>query len=302
MIDSCSPLSVHEANASAGTESIEMTIPARTIQIDDRGEQNLPPLSRSAVATVRRFNVGFEHLFFDDARMHDFVEQHFPQYRRTFHAFTFPIQRFDFFRYLAIYKFGGFYFDTDVFLGRDLSPLLEMECVFPFEALTTNDFLRRVCGMDWEVGNYAFGAAPGHPFIGELIRNCVRSTEDPDWAMPMMQSIPRLFRDEFTVLFTTGPGMVTRTLAESRNISRRVSVLFPDDVCDQKNWNLFGDYGVHVMQGRWRGSKHLVRRRLLRMWQSRRLHRLVEESKTLGKQRSFNHCGVQELSPSVKSW
>lgn len=276
-------------------------IPSRVIQIDDRGEQSLSPFSKAAVATVRQFNPGFEHLFFDDNRMSDFIERHFPQYRRVFRSFRFPIQRFDFFRYLAVYQLGGFYFDTDVFLASSLSPLLDSGCVFPFETLTTNGFLRNTFGMDWEVGNYGFGAAPGHPFIREVINNCVRAAEDPEWTRPMMHSIPRLFREEFTVLYTTGPGLVTRTLAEYPDASRQVRVLFPDNVCDQNNWNLFGQYGVHVMQGRWRQQKNFVRRRLLVAWRTWNGKRLFEESARLGGNRSLEFRTRPARSPVGKS-
>ena len=263
-------------------------IPQRIIQLDHQGEINLTPLARAAVATVRRFNPGFEHLFFDDARMTEFVDRHFPHYRGVFQLFPFRIQRFDFFRYLAIYQLGGFYLDTDVFVGSPMTELLDAGCVFPFEALTSNRYLRQTCGIDWELGNYAFGAAPRHPFILELIRNCVRAAHDRDWILPMMRSVPRLFRRDFTVLYTTGPGMVTRTLAEYPGAAAQVRVLFPDDVCDQKHWNLFGRYGVHVMQGRWRVQEGRVRRRVLVAWQAWNWKRQLADSATLGKTRSLD--------------
>jgi mannosyltransferase OCH1-like enzyme len=244
-------------------------------------------LLKSAVATVRLSNPDFEHNFFDNDRMCQFVDRHFPHYRGAFDAFPLPIQRFDFFRYLAVYQLGGFYFDTDVFLASSLEELLTEGCVFPFESLTTSTYLRKVYGIDWEVGNYAFGALPGHPFIGQLISNCIRSLEDSRWIEPMMRSIPRVFRREFTVLYSTGPGMVTRSLAEYPEAAGQVRILFPEDVRDQDNWNLFGRYGVHVMQGRWRQRNSRVRRRLLVAWQSWRGRKLLDESAKLGNARSL---------------
>src|SRR4029077_5545531 len=137
----------------------------------------------------------------------------------------------DFFRYLAIYRLGGFYFDLDVILATDLSPLLPTGCVFPFEGLTLSRLLRSY-GMDWEIGNYAFGATPGHPFLEAVIENCVRAQKDPSWVKPMMRGLPFFFRDECLVLNTTGPGLLSRTLAENAELATTVTVLFPDDVCD----------------------------------------------------------------------
>src|SRR6266480_2435075 len=119
----------------------------------------LPLLARAATSNLRLFNPDFEYLFFDDSQVEQFIDVEFPQYRPVFNSFTARIQRYDFFRYLAVYRFGGFYFDTDVLLASGLEDLLEFGCVFPFEHLSINRFLREEYGMDWEAGNYAFGAA-----------------------------------------------------------------------------------------------------------------------------------------------
>ena len=188
-------------------------------------------------------NPDFEYVFFDDTDMDAFVASEFREYSPIYNAFSFRIQRVDFFRYLAIYHFGGFYFDLDVLLSSSLSPLLDLECVFPFEALAMNRFLRERYEMDWEIGNYGFGAAPRHPFVGALIENCVRGQKEPEWVESMMKEVPGPFRSRYYVLCTTGPRMVSRTLAEHLELAHGVSVLFPDDVCDAGNWNLLGDTG-----------------------------------------------------------
>jgi len=120
--------------------------------------------------------------------------------------------------------------------------------------------------MDWEIGNYAFGASAGHPFIHEIIENCVRAQKEPTWAEAMMESIPRMFRDEFYVVNTTGPGLVSRTLAEYPDAATQVKVLFPENVCDSTNWHRFGSYGVHLQDGTWRKRKSFFRRRSIRAW------------------------------------
>lgn len=61
----------------------------------------------------------------------------------------------------------------DVFLASNLAELLERDCIFPFEAMTFNACLREEHNMDWELGNYAFRAVAGHPFLKAVIENCV---------------------------------------------------------------------------------------------------------------------------------
>jgi hypothetical protein len=147
--------------------------------------------------------------------------------------------------------------------------------------------------MDWEIGNYAFGAAPGHPFLRAVIENCVRARREPEWAQTMVKSVPRMFRSERLVLATTGPGLVSRTLAEYPNAPGEVKVLFPDDVCDRSSWYCFGTHGVHLQVGTWRRREGLVRRVLHRTWESRTRGALMKESLRRGGKRTLEYKPVQ---------
>lgn len=259
-------------------------IPRRIIQTGKT--RALPLVEQAALAGMLALNPGFEHVYFTDADVDALIDREFPQHRAVFDAFPHKIQRFDFFRYLAVFKLGGFYFDLDVFLARGLGDLCTAECVFPFEELTLSRFLRRERGLDWEIGNYAFAARAGHPFLGAVIENCVRAQRDPTWAAPMLRDIPAPFRAGFEVLNTTGPGLLSRTLAENPGLAPSIRVLFPNDVRDERAWHKFGDYGVHLMAASWRGKGGLLRRRLAMMWETRRRRQCAAESATLGPSRS----------------
>jgi inositol phosphorylceramide mannosyltransferase catalytic subunit len=259
-------------------------IPRRIIQTGKTRE--LAPLARAAAVNLRLLHPDWDYLFFDDDDVGRFVSQEFPNYKTAFDNFAYPIQRFDFFRYLAVYQFGGFYFDLDVFLSKDLAELLPERCVFPFEELTLNRFLRRRYHMDWEIGNYAFGAEPGHPFLEAVMENCVRAQRDTNWVKPMMAGIPGIFHSEFYILNTTGPGVLSRTYAENPEFAGSMKVLFPEDVCDEATWHKFGSFGVHLMNGSWRENGGFVYRRLAGWWESRCKGNLLAESLRLGPTRS----------------
>lgn len=263
--------------------NVSETIPKRIIQTGK--SRTLPLSARASAASLQALNPDFEYIFFDDEGVADLISREFSQYRPIFEGFPFRIQRFDFFRYLAVYHHGGFYFDLDVFLAADLRELLNSTCVFPFEELTLSRFLRATYGMDWEIGNYAFGAAARSPFLGAVIENCVRAQKDPAWVRPAMAGIPMLFRSEFEVLNTTGPGLLSRTLAENPKLAADVTVLFPEDVRDDRNWHQFGDYGVHMMEGSWRTRGGFFRRRLAWWLESRVRKRFLKESTRLGAKR-----------------
>jgi len=264
---------------------MENHIPKRIIQIWIGKNLDLPLFEKAASANIKLLHPNYEYILFDDEKVEAFIKQQPSTYQKTFHSFNFTIQKVDFFRYLAIYNLGGFYFDLDVLLASNLSPLLDRECVFSFEDLNISRFLRRSYGMDWAIGNYAFGAAPGHPFLKAVIENCVRAQKDPAWVEPMMRGIPRLFRPEFLVLNTSGPTLVSRTLAENPALAETVTVLFPDDVCDSRNRQHFGNFGIHLMKGNWRTNYGWLRRRLAGAWEVWTYQTLLKESRKLGKTR-----------------
>jgi len=260
------------------------TIPKRLIQTGKT--RDLSPIEKAAVSNLRLLHPDWEYLFFDDTDIRKFIAAEFPQYQVVFDSFQRAIQRIDFFRYLAVYRFGGFYFDLDVFLSRSLDDLLNHSCVFPFEELTLSRYLRDEFRMDWEIGNYAFGATPNHPFLAAVIENCVRAQREPSWNDDMLNGIPRIFRPEFVVLNTTGPGLITRTLAAEPHTAKAVTVLFPENVCDERYWHQFGSYGVHLMAASWRNKGNRLWRRLAFFWEIRLRRKLLLQSQAQGPTRS----------------
>lgn len=273
-------------------------IPARIIHVYSAppGQpEELPLFNQAAFANARLLHPDFEHVLFRGREMAEFIEKEFPQYQNAMASFCRPIQRFDFFRYLAIYRLGGFYFDLDVFLARSLKPLLDHDCVFAFEELTISSFLRQKHGMDWELANYGFGASPENPFLGAIIDNCVRALNEPSWAREMMQAIPRPFQQLFVAPFMTGPGMVSRTFAENPDLTKDITILFPDDVCDERTWHQFGNFGVHAQEGSWRPRTGYLRRRLANLWEARVRRRLLRESIARGPVRAVPRTDDRRL-------
>jgi hypothetical protein len=118
----------------------------------------------------------------------------------------------------------------------------------------------------------------------------------------MEKSIPRLFREELRVLYTTGPWLVSRTLAEFPDAASQVKVLFPDDVCDPIYWNHFGQFGVHLMVGSWRKRNWFVKRRLLNYWEALMIKRKLKKSRKLGKSRSLEFKGKASILSSTSSY
>jgi hypothetical protein len=275
---------VHQEESVTNEQAVAHSIPRRILQTAKTPPQTVR--LEAFAANLRLLHPGFEFLFYDNTAVEQFIDSEFPEYRAVFDGFLYPIQRYDFFRYLAVYRLGGFYFDLDVLLAKSLEPLLSAGCVFPFEQISHNPGLRAVCGMDWELGNYAFGASAGHPFLKAVIDNCIRGQQDPGWVEQIMGGLPPLLRREYYVLCSTGPALVSRTYAGNPELARSVRVLFPGDVRDRSGWNGFGEYGVHLMDGEWRSGKGPIRRRVERVLVDWLRNRALRESAKLGPARN----------------
>src|SRR4051794_35277244 len=117
-----------------------MCIPPQIIQTGKLRALSLK--HRAFAANLQLLNPTFTLSFYDNDDVERFIDAEFPQHRRTFDSFAFAIQRYDFFRYLAVYRLGGFYLDLDVLLATGLSHLQSAGCVFPFEGLTFSRLLR----------------------------------------------------------------------------------------------------------------------------------------------------------------
>jgi hypothetical protein len=111
----------------------------------------------------------------------------------------------------------------------------------------------------------------------------------------MMRGVPPLSGAEYHVLYTTGPGLVSRTLAENVGVANTVTVLFPDDVCDIESWNRFGHFGVHLMEGTWRASSSYLRRRIAQTIEFWTVQRRIREGRRRGATRR-----VPAQDPSVR--
>ena len=219
--------------------------------------------------SVKNYNPDFEYKFFTDEDIETFLKENYPSYLIIYNQLPIKIMKIDFFRYIAVYHYGGFYLDLDVECHKSLEPLTKYSCVFPIENLLykhvckVNKELGRYKNHDcekykYDVGQYAFGAAKNHPFLRDLVENIASNIDviNEEYKKIINSNKPDT---KFLVYYSTGPDYVSHLYYEYKKTkypSQGYNVELLHGGFDErtKAYNLFkfGEYGKHKTFGTWK--------------------------------------------------
>ena len=227
-----------------GSESNRMTTKIPKIIIQTWKTKEIPIKYQGLVDSIKFNNRSYEYKFFTDSDIEEFLKNNYPEYYKTYQNLPILIQKIDFFRYIAVYHYGGFYFDLDMTGLYPLDELLNHDCIFPIDEIIQPNMckakrFKNFCdnNMFYLLGQYAFAASPKHPFIKLLIdtihgnlhkyiRNYVPNSED-------------------YVYLTTGPDFVTNLYMNYAN-KNSIKILNYD------KRQYFGKYAKHNYFGTWK--------------------------------------------------
>jgi mannosyltransferase OCH1-like enzyme len=124
------------------------------------------------IDSIKQHNPDYQYLFFTDNAIEHFLKINYPQYYQTYLHLPIKIQKIDFFRYVAVYHYGGFYMDLDMSCLKSFDDLLRYDCIFPVDEFISEYMCKfprykNICdkGQYFLLGQYAFASSPKHPFI-----------------------------------------------------------------------------------------------------------------------------------------
>jgi len=222
------------------------TIPKRIIQAWKTWSSKKPEMFSLYIESIKNKNPNYEYLFFKDGQIDEFLKNNYPHYYETFQRLPMNIQKMDFFRYVALYHFGGFYFDLDITALEPLDELLDNDCVFPIDEIIHknmcstkrfNNFCRN--RLEFLLGQYGFACSQKNKFVKVLVdgihnnidtyvKNYVANSED-------------------YVYITTGPDYVTNMYMTYKNKDDITILHYPKR-------QYFGKYARHTFAGTWKTS------------------------------------------------
>jgi mannosyltransferase OCH1-like enzyme len=196
------------------------------------------------VESIKQNNPSYKYLFFTDSDIEIFLKMYYPEYHKIYLTLPIKIQRIDFFRYIAVYHYGGFYMDMDMNCSKSFDDLLQYSCIFPVDEFILGPMCKiprykNICekGQYFLLGQYAFAASPKHPFIKKII-DIIHENVD--------SYVKNVTYDNHDYIYkTTGPDFVTNVYIDYPN---------KEDIFILNNGKrqYFGDYAIHNYFGTWK--------------------------------------------------
>jgi len=231
---------------------IENNEPIPKIIIQTWKTNDIPEKYHSSIESVKKINKGFEYLYFTDDDIDTFLKNSYPEYYETYLKLPVVIQKIDFFRYIAVYHYGGFYYDLDMIALYPLDELLNYKCIFPIDEFIYKERCSNVrfqyfCNkkMEFLLGQYAFGARKNDPFIKMLIDG-IHNNIDSYIALNNKVKLINDKKTNFNYIYkTTGPDYVTNMYYHYKNKNDIHILIF-----DKSQY--FGKYAKHNCYGTWK--------------------------------------------------
>jgi len=204
----------------------------------------IPSKYTKLIDSIKQYNPDYKYLFFTDKEIETFLKVNYPEYHQTYLNLPIKIQRIDFFRYVAIYHYGGFYMDLDMNCLKSFDDLLKYNCIFPVDEFIADSMCKlprykTICdkGQYFLLGQYAFAAAPRDPFIKNII-DVIHANIDR-----YVKNV--IYNSDDYVYKTTGPDFVTNVYI---NYPEKKDIF----VLSNGKRQYFGDYAKHNFFGTWK--------------------------------------------------
>lgn len=209
--------------------------------------EDIPDKYIKDILSLKKYNLDFEFKFFSDQDIDNFLKNNYPEYYKIYKKLPKKIQKIDYFRYVAIYHYGGFYFDLDISGLKSLASLCNKSCIFPIDMHIKKEMCKDTrykfyCknNMNYLLGQYAFAAVPKHPFIKKIIESINKNIDKYilDSRTP--------FGDTHNYVYkSTGPDFITDVYM-SYNNKKDITILY------HPNGQYFGNYAKHNYYGTWK--------------------------------------------------
>jgi mannosyltransferase OCH1-like enzyme len=174
--------------------------------------KNLPLELQEVVFRLKDACPTFEHRLYDDEDMYNFIKDNYDEETLSLYNMINPklgMAKADFFRYLLIYKVGGFYFDIKSCTDRDLT-----EWADNFKFITAHwCHIHHAEALNYKLGEFQqwhIISEPGHPILELTITRMKQNIKN-------YVHRPDKIDHKTDVLNVTGPLCYSRAILETKD-------------------------------------------------------------------------------------
>ena len=194
---------VDSTDSSRGSSQSLPHIPRRIHQTYKT--ENIVSIYKEYILTWLRHHPSWEYWFWSDADIRALVRDRYFEYLPLFDSYKFNLQRADVGRYFILHHYGGVYVDMDFVSRHPLDDYIRQHsCILTPEPFEQSILLY---SQHQVVTNAIMAVVPGHEFFETVIRGL---QEAKDNAMRVFG--PKRMEHESTIIYTTGPNMLQRSL------------------------------------------------------------------------------------------
>jgi mannosyltransferase OCH1-like enzyme len=204
------------------------------------------PSAKKSRNSWQKIYPDFEYKFWTDMGIADYIQKQPQIYQQAFNDLDQNIKKMDFFRYLALYEYGGIYSDMDFITDKRIEKnilsnysfigykacrnhrdhyLEDGDGAFSDKSYTINDGDGK-----WVLGQAFFGCERGHKGIGALIKDIISNKN--------LKHPP---------LHHTGPEKINKLFIENNLLRCDSTFIFSKQEID----NCSGSIGYHLRDHRW---------------------------------------------------
>ena len=180
-------------------ENCELKIPKIIHQIWHswkHGGDEISPFYQQFVDRLKKNETGWKYEFWDASRSRDFIQNHYPDFLKTYDGYDKPVKRHDALRYFIMDHYGGVYLDMGFLSIKDIEPLLRgKDLVFSEQT--------SICHS---VANGFLASIPKHPFWQFLTSKLEIRKND-------------------SIIYATGPVFLTEMIHEYVKSNEGASIL-----------------------------------------------------------------------------
>jgi len=185
--------------------------------------ENLPDYIKVDANNWKDMNPDWDYKFYDEQARRDFIQTYYPEWYHHYEKIAIPFIRADFWRYLALYKFGGVYCDLDTYCTEPLSSWIDFDADMIATDSDHSDY-------GYAIETYALIVAPESKFMKAVVDKMIYRIEN------------YLGHGDYAVnTFHTGPYMVAPAIEPIKDSTLKLTNNFNGKIVHKGGSHRWGD-------------------------------------------------------------